>query len=111
MRWTARDGAAYPEPRDLTEFLAPVDQELFIGVDGGGTSCRARIRNAAGTLRGEGSGGPANVRLDPALVMDSIVTATRAAVRAAGLAEGDLSRAHAGLGLAGAGLKSACQSG
>ena len=93
----------------MTEFLAPVDQELFIGIDGGGTSCRARIRDAAGTLRGEGSGGPANVRLDAALVMDSIVTASRAAARAAGLADEDLSRAHAGLGLAGAGLKSACQ--
>jgi glucosamine kinase len=89
--------------------LARVEQMLFIGVDGGGTSCRARLRDAAGTLLGEGAGGPANVRLDPALVMNSILAASRAAAHAAGLAEEDLSRAHAGLGLAGAGLKSACE--
>jgi len=81
---------------------------LFIGIDGGGTTCRARIRNAAGALLGEGVGGPANVRLDPALVMNSILGASAAAAQAAGLAEGHLNRAHAGLGLAGANLKSAC---
>jgi glucosamine kinase len=83
-------------------------EALFLGIDGGGTHCRARIRDAAGTLVGEGAGGPANVRLDPALVMKSILTASRAAARDAGLAEFDLARAHAGFGLAGAALKSAC---
>lgn len=81
---------------------------LFIGIDGGGTTCRARIRNAAGTLVGEGVGGPANVRLDPALVMNSILTASRAAAQAAGLDEAALAGAAAGLGLAGAAMKSAC---
>ena len=38
-------------------------QALFIGVDGGGTNCRARLRDDAGRLLGEGSGGPANARL------------------------------------------------
>jgi glucosamine kinase len=79
-------------------------EALFIGIDGGGTSCRARIRDAAGLLLGEGGGGPANVRLDPALVMDSILTASRAAAAAAGLGEDCLASAHAGFGLAGAGL-------
>jgi glucosamine kinase len=80
---------------------------LYIGVDGGGTNCRARIRDSAGALLGEGSGGPANVRLDPKLVMDSILTASRGAAAAAGLPERDLHRAHAGFGLAGAALTSA----
>jgi glucosamine kinase len=83
-------------------------EALFIGVDGGGTNCRARIRDETGALLGEGIGGPANARLDAALVMNSILTACRAAVQAGGLAEDDLQRAHAGLGLAGANLKSAC---
>jgi glucosamine kinase len=39
--------------------------------------------------------------------MDSILTASRAAARDAGLDESDLARAHAGFGLAGATLKSA----
>ena len=81
---------------------------LFIGIDGGGTTCRARLRDTAGTTLGEGVGGPANVRLDPALVMGSILTASTAAARAAGLADDALQRAHAGLGLAGANQKSSC---
>jgi glucosamine kinase len=84
-------------------------EPLFIGIDGGGTSCRARLRDASGRLLGEGKGGPSNARLDPALVMGSILTASRAAVAAAGLAETELRRAHAGFGLAGANLKSACE--
>ena len=81
---------------------------LFIGIDGGGTQCRARLRDAAGRIFGEGVGGPANARLDPALVMGSILAAARAAAGAAGLEESALERAHAGFGLAGANLKSAC---
>lgn len=75
---------------------------LFIGVDGGGTACRARLRDAAGRLLGEGRGGPANLRLGPEAVMASVLAACRAALGGAGLAEADLGRVHAGLGLAGA---------
>lgn len=82
---------------------------LFIGIDGGGTTCRARIADAASNRLGEGLGGPANVRLDPALVMGSILDASRAAAAAAGLTEADLRRAHAGFGLAGAGQKDDCR--
>jgi glucosamine kinase len=82
-------------------------EPLYIGIDGGGTSCRARIRDAAGVLLGEGAGGPANVRLDSKLVMQSILAASREAAQKAGLGEAGLRRAHAGFGLAGAALKSA----
>lgn len=77
---------------------------LFIGIDGGGTKCRARIQGQTGRTLGEGAGGPANARLDPALVMSSILAASRAAAASAGLSETDLNTAHAGFGLAGAGL-------
>jgi glucosamine kinase len=82
-------------------------EAFYIGVDGGGTQCRARIRDAAGRAFGEGVGGPANARLDPALVMGSILTAARAAADAAGVGESALEGAHTGFGLAGANLKSA----
>lgn len=75
---------------------------LFIGIDGGGTQCRARIRDADGRLVGEGRGGPANIRLGPETVMASILAAARAAAAAGGLADDDFHRMHAGLGLAGA---------
>ena len=82
---------------------------LFIGIDGGASFCRARIRDMRGNLLGEGWGGPANIHLDLAVATQSIRAASDAAARAAGLDERSLQRdAHAGLGLAGAGIKSAC---
>ncbi|WP_112661627.1 BadF/BadG/BcrA/BcrD ATPase family protein [Microvirga flavescens] len=80
---------------------------LFIGIDGGGTSCRARLRDGQGNLLGEGSGGSANIRLDPDLVWSSILTACRAALSAAGLGEDAFTRTRVGFGMAGAGQKSA----
>jgi glucosamine kinase len=82
-------------------------KQFFIGVDGGATSCRARIRDMDGNLLGEGKGGPANIHSDLPLAKESIRTATKSALAVAGLDEGSLKRAHAGLGLAGAGLKTA----
>jgi len=81
---------------------------LFIGIDGGGTHCRARLVDATGKTLGEGQGGPSNARLDSRLVMHSILTASRGAAIAAGLAEPDLARAHAGFGLAGGAQKADC---
>ena len=75
---------------------------LFIGIDGGGTHCRARIRDGGGRLLGEGTGGPANLRLGPAIAMASIVAAAKAAAQAGGLADSDLTQASVGLGMAGA---------
>lgn len=88
------------EPRILPE-------PVFLGIDGGGTNCRARIRDNFSAFLGEGSGGPANVLLESSLVMESILTASRAAVLDAGLGLSALEGAHAGFGLAGAGIKSA----
>jgi glucosamine kinase len=85
-----------------------MSMHLFIGIDGGASFCRSRIRDTGGNLLGEGWGGPANIHLDLPLAVQSIRAASEAAVRAAGLDERSLHRAHAGLGLAGAGIKSAC---
>jgi glucosamine kinase len=75
---------------------------LFIGIDGGGTHCRARIRDGAGRLLGEGTGGPSNLRLGAEVAMASIVAAAKAAASAGGLAESALAGAAVGLGMAGA---------
>jgi glucosamine kinase len=80
---------------------------LLLGIDGGGTKCRARLRDAKGTLLGEGSGGPSNLRLDPDLVWTSILTACREAIGRAGLRDEDLRRIRVGMGAAGAGQQSA----
>jgi glucosamine kinase len=86
-----------------------MSKPLFLGIDSGGTKCRARLRDADGTLLGEGTGGPSNIRLDPDLVWNSILTACREALAQAGLQEGDLKTVHAGMGAAGAGQASAVE--
>jgi glucosamine kinase len=84
-------------------------EPLFIGVDGGGTQCRARLCDASGKVLGEGRGGPANVRLGAASAMQSVLAASRAAAEAARLSADELSRTRAGMGLAGAVLGEARQ--
>ncbi len=73
---------------------------LFIGVDGGGSRCSARLRDADGSLLGEGSAGPANARLGESAITE-VMKACHAAVAAAGLGEAAFARMHAGFGLAG----------
>jgi glucosamine kinase len=82
------------------------DEPLFLGVDGGGTSCRACIANAAGERLGEGRAGSANTRLGLDKVFREIVAACRAALADAGLPPESIARLHAGLGLAGLNLES-----
>ena len=84
-----------------------MSKQFLIGIDGGATSCQARIRDMDGNLLGEGEGGPANIHSDFPLAKASVRTATKSALAAAGLDERSLTRAHAGLGLAGAGIKAA----
>lgn len=74
----------------------------LIGVDGGGTGCRARIRDAsADNILGEGFGGPGNVRLGMDVAWSNILTAIDGALDVAGLGRAALSDCAVGLGLAG----------
>lgn len=74
---------------------------LYLGVDGGGTGCRAAVCGADGLVLGEGEGGAANVFSDAAGARASVVAAAEAALAAAGLA-GRAGEVVAVLGLAGA---------
>lgn len=75
-----------------------MDQQIYIGVDGGGTGCRARIATADRVL-GEGRGGPANVSSDRVGAIRNVHTAIAQALADAKLSS--LEGAHAHLGLAG----------
>jgi glucosamine kinase len=77
-----------------------VAEELFIGVDGGGSRSRVRLRDASGRLLGEGTAGAGNARLRQS-AFNEVMTACREAMAAAGLADADFGRIHAGFGLAG----------
>lgn len=75
--------------------------QLFLGVDGGGTGCRAAVAAAQGGVLGAGSAASANIVSDPSGARDNILIAAQAALDASG-AGGDLTALHAVLGLAGA---------
>lgn len=79
----------------------------YVGIDGGGTSCRARIRNSAGSLIGEAKSGSANILLGVDVAMASILQAIKEAALQGGLSESNFSQMHVGLALAGAEQKSA----
>ena len=49
---------------------------LFLGVDGGGTQCRARLCDGSGAVLGEGTAGPANIRLGVDDSMKAVLAAT-----------------------------------
>ena len=82
---------------------------LFVGVDGGGTGCRARIEDAAGGLLGTGIAGPAALRLGIDRALTEVEKACHAAIQEAGLDSNVLSSVHAAIGLAGVGRKGALE--
>ena len=73
-------------------------QPCFLGIDGGGSRCRARIRDARGAILGEAVGGASNIYQDFAGALATIIATAGEAAAQAGLATTDL---HAGMGLAG----------
>jgi glucosamine kinase len=76
--------------------------ELFLGVDGGGTQCRARLAAQGGGILGEGVAGPANIRLGVEASLAAVLDASRQCFAEAGLGEAALGWTVACLALAGA---------
>ncbi len=73
----------------------------ILGIDGGGTSCRAAVAGADGHILGRGKSGAANILTDPDTALVNIVDAARAAFGDAGLDPAHLGSTIAVLGLAG----------
>ncbi|EGE56573.1 UNVERIFIED_ORG: glucosamine kinase [Rhizobium esperanzae] len=76
--------------------------ELAIGIDGGGTSCRAAVADRNGNIIGRGKAGPANILSDLENSLLNIVESARQALRDAGLADETISSVAAVVGVAGA---------
>ncbi|MFC2969118.1 BadF/BadG/BcrA/BcrD ATPase family protein [Acidimangrovimonas pyrenivorans] len=74
---------------------------FLLGIDGGGTGCRAVLADAAGRILGQGRSGPANIVTDLEGARGSILAAAGQAGAEAGV---EVSAVHAVLGLAGANL-------
>ena len=75
---------------------------IFLGIDGGGTGCRAVASDAAGRILGRGTAGPANVNTDTQTTRINVLAAAEQA-----LAGADPAAVTAVLGLAGANVRSA----
>ncbi|MBK4216288.1 ATPase [Paracoccus caeni] len=79
---------------------------LFLGIDGGGTGCRAALADADGRVIGRGHGGPANINTNVDTAAANILAATTEALANSGADPRDL---IATLGLAGGTIKAATQ--
>ncbi|WP_131117054.1 BadF/BadG/BcrA/BcrD ATPase family protein [Lichenihabitans psoromatis] len=77
------------------------DVPLFLGVDGGGSHCRMRLRDGRGTLLSAVEGGRSNVYLDFEPAIETIALCIDQCLAAGGLGAEDRARLHLGLGLAG----------
>lgn len=75
---------------------------FVLGIDGGGTSCRAALATADGTVVGRAKSGAANIRTDLTGARTNIVEAARQAFIAAGQDPDLIPQTPAILGLAGA---------
>lgn len=71
---------------------------LYLGVDGGGSGCRAVLADAQGVVLARAEGGPANINSGPEVAIRNILAVTGAAMAEAGVTP---DRVAAGLGLAG----------
>lgn len=83
--------------------MASQASQLFIGVDGGGTGCRARIEDAEGRMLGSGIAGPAALRLGIDRAVAEVEKACWAALAEAGLDADTIHSLYAAVGLAGIG--------
>jgi glucosamine kinase len=75
---------------------------FVLGIDGGGTSCRAALATADGVVIGRAKSGAANIRTDLTGARTHIVEAARLAILDAGKDADLMSQTPAVLGLAGA---------
>ncbi|BFM09744.1 BadF/BadG/BcrA/BcrD ATPase family protein [Halioxenophilus aromaticivorans] len=76
---------------------------FFLGVDGGGSTCRARLENSAGEVLGAANTGPANLASEPGRALANIEAAINQAIAAAGdqFSLADYQHTQCVLGLAG----------
>src|SRR5258708_28021600 len=74
---------------------------LLLGIEGGGSRCRARLCNIAGATLSEGVAGAANLRLGVEQSFASVLQATTQCISGAGLSSRDFERVVACVALAG----------
>jgi len=79
-------------------------EKLFLGIDGGGSKCKAIVMNENNDILGSGISGPGNPAYGFEQATNSITEAATLALINAGLEATALSKLNAGVGLAGVNL-------
>lgn len=74
---------------------------FYLGMDAGGSHCRARLADSEGRILGQGGCGPANTGLGLEMLVETLLGAAREAFEAAGLPFAEAQRTTAGIGIAG----------
>jgi len=73
----------------------------YLGIDAGGSNCRARLIDDRGTVIGEGHSGPANARAGIDALYETLEETAARALAQAGFAVERRGTIHAGMGIAG----------
>jgi glucosamine kinase len=79
-------------------------EKLFLGIDGGGSKCKAILMNEKDEVIGSGISGPGNPLHGFEQATRSIIESAKLAMKDAGLAHINLNELNAGVGLAGVNL-------
>lgn len=74
---------------------------LYLGIDAGGSTCRAQLEDQKGVILGRGKAGPANLRLGIATAMQAIKDAFGQTLKEANLTDISPSEISAAVGIAG----------
>lgn len=74
---------------------------LYIGIDGGGTNCRARLYDETGKILCDAQSGPANIRLGFDNAWQNIIDAANQCLVKVGFAPNEFSNISIGIGAAG----------
>ncbi len=74
---------------------------LYMGVDAGGSHCRARLTDAHGRVLGSGQSGPANTRMGVEPLHARLLETCAQATAMAQLTKEEIGKIHVGMGIAG----------
>jgi glucosamine kinase len=80
------------------------NNEIFLGIDGGGSKCKAIVMSVDNKILGTGIAGPANPLHGYEQAINSITESAKLALKDAGIDESELGNVVAGVGLAGVNL-------
>jgi glucosamine kinase len=80
------------------------NNEIFLGIDGGGSKCKAIVMSSENKILGTGIAGPANPLHGYEQAINSITESAKLALKDAGIDESELGNIVAGVGLAGVNL-------